>query len=115
MASYHVLEVAADLDHVRVAFHVPVPAEANVAGRQLSEVVVEALAPASAVPYLSQAEKDEVAAGTVYEHVDSVAMSAHLTNPERIAVLDSRAAVLATQIPNQLRNRLMFWGFERTL
>lgn len=114
MASYHVLEVAASRDQIRVAFHFPVPAENNVAGRPLSGALVESRSPVSVVPYLSQGEKDAVAAGTVYEHVEMVAMSGHLTDQERIAVLDSRTAVLASRLLTQIRAQLAFWGYERT-
>jgi hypothetical protein len=115
MADYHVLHVSRDGDQVTVAFHIPVPAETNTAGRNLSDCLVEDQAPATEVPYLDAPGAAEVAAGTVYEHIITVAMSAHSTNPERIAALDAKATALQAAIPDRIRKVYSFWGYERTV
>jgi hypothetical protein len=112
MADFHVLGMSAKKDQVEVAFHVPVPAEQNAAGKQLRTAVVEHFAPASAVPYLSQAEKDDVAAGSVYEHVETVAFSGNASNAERLEIIETRASILQTKTLARLRARLAFWGYE---
>jgi hypothetical protein len=115
MADYHVLQVSADGDQVTVAFHVSVPDETNAASKTLSECLVEDQAPETEVPFLAQAEADAIAAGTVYEHIVTVAMSARCTNPERIAALDAKATALQAIIPDRIRKVYSFWGYERTV
>lgn len=115
MADFHVLEVSAAKDKARVAFHISVPAETNAAGKNLSTAVVECFSPATEVSYLAQAEKDAVAAGTIFEHIETVAFSGHATNAERLAIIETRAAILQTKVLENLRARLAFWGYEGTV
>jgi hypothetical protein len=115
MADYHVLGLSGDGDAVTVAFHVSVPAETNVAGKVLSEALIEDRSPKTSVPYLSVAAADEVSLGIVYEHVETVSMSGKSTNQERIAILDARATELQTAVLARLRKLYAFWGYERTV
>jgi hypothetical protein len=115
MADFHVLDMSVKKDKARVAFHVSVPVETNAAGKALSDAVVECFSPASEVEYLTQPEKDAVAAGTTYEHVEYVAFSGNATNGERLAIIQTQAAILQTKILERLRARLAFWGYEGTV
>lgn len=115
MADYHILHVSQDGDHVTVAFHVAVPVETNNASKALSECLVEDQAPATEVSFLAAGEASDIAAGTVYEHIISVAMSAHSTVPERVAILDAKATALQAEIPERIRKVYSFWGYERTV
>lgn len=113
MSDYHVLDINTAGDRARVAFHFAVPNETNAANVQLSTALVQYLAPSTDVPFLAQPESDAIAAGTVYEHVETVQFDANANNAAKRAVLDNRWSALNSKIPDQLRTRLKFWGTER--
>jgi hypothetical protein len=115
MADFHALRTSDAGDSVTVAFHVPVPAETNQAGKSLSSCVVEDLAPVSDCDWLLQAELDEVATGTVYEHVEVVQMSGKVSNGQRLAVVQARAAELVPEIQDRIRSRYRFWGYNGSI
>ncbi len=115
MADFHILRSSKSGDSVQVAFHVDVPAENNSAGKLLSECIVEDMAPTSECDWLSQAELDEVTAGTVFEYLENVKMSGHLTNVQRLAIVQARAAVLIPQTITRIQARYRFWGYDGSI
>jgi hypothetical protein len=111
MADFHVLKSSRAGDALEVAFHVPISGN-NDASKPFAECIVEDRVPESECPWLSQAELDEITAGTVYEHIENVPMSGKITNAQRVAIVEAKAAELIPEIQARLSSRYRFWGYE---
>ena len=117
MSNYHVLEInERKKDRARVAFHFAVPAEQNVATKDLSDCYAEHEGPlTSVVPDLGTTDATELAAivaGTVIERVETVQYDANAANAAKLAVVEARWTTLNGQIADIVRERYKFWGYN---
>ena len=114
MADYHVL--ASDERHITCAFHFPVPASNNVAGKAWSTCIVEAAGGAitSAIPtgHLGVGEAAALAAGTLYEEIVAVPYNDGLSNAAKQALVEAMYSARAVTIAAELARRFRFWGFS---
>ena len=124
MSNYHVLETAVKDCWSQVVFHIAVPNENNDAAVNLQEAMKQAMAaeraktgdPVSRVPWLENdfpAEHTQIENGEIYEHFVTVEYSANLTMLQKRNIMDARYTTFASAIPNKIRSRLRFWGFDR--
>ena len=117
MANWHALEGSDDGNSFRIAFHIAIPAGNNrvsvsyrtaliASGIGGTTILVEGVGPGQ----IATAEKAQIAAGEVYEHIENV-----VTNPgETAAALQARITAmhtaLATSVRDRLQRRLTYFG-----
>jgi hypothetical protein len=121
MSKYHVL-LCSDKDHeIKVAFHIPIPATNNDSSVSFRTALKQYLGtPTSQVPWLAASYAEEVASignGEVYEHVESVPVTATISVAQKVAVLDARYAYHVNlsepgSVINQIRQTLKYWGYN---
>lgn len=121
--NYHVLETTEKGHSSDVVFHIAVPDENNGVGVNLrvalAQKLVKDLAGAafvSAVPWLptgTGSESEQIENGLVYEHQEAVKYNANLGVVAKRTIIDNRYTVLASVIPDRIRERLRFWGLDR--
>lgn len=119
MSNYHILQQDDGHNVVSVAFHIPVPAETNGAGKNLKDCIKQHLGPSSSVPWLQAGNPTEYAQvenGEVYEHVESIQFSnAHETVANKRAQLDAKWTSLNGADPDKIRTRYQWWGTDRNV
>lgn len=123
MSNYHVLETNESDCQSRIAFHISVPDENNGIGvnlRTALKQMLDGLNPTerviSQVSWLETDFATEYTAiqnGEIYEHIVVVRYSANLTLLQKRNKMDNRYTALASAIPDRIRSKLMFWGFNR--
>jgi len=115
MANYHVLGGLDDGRTYRIAFHVPVPDEANRAGVNLRTCVVQDPARdlTSDVPWITAGEQTQLDAGEIVEIIRSYERKAGATVLEDRNALDALYTAGVPKIQDQLRQEYQYWGFDR--
>ena len=121
MSNYHVLNVSKKKDEAYVAFHITVPDENNavpinlrVALKQMLDRDPERVI--SDVPWLQANFPTEYTAienCEIYEHFRKIKFDPNLTVVQKRNILDQKYNGFATTIPDELRERLKFWGMNR--
>lgn len=119
MANYHILTCAELKDRVDVVFHIAVPDENNEAGTvNLRTALSQSRQAGSLVPWLEStdpAEYQQIQAGQIYEHQETVEFNAKVTTVQKRAIIDSRYGQLASRIPDKIRSVFCFWGLDRNV
>jgi len=114
MSNYHVLDTGLRNNWSKVAFHIPIPDETNVANYNLRTALSEYKSGyESEVPYIDSAEQDQITAGEIYEHIESVTFTIAMPNVDRISMLDAMYTALETDMLNKIRLKLKFWGYSK--
>lgn len=126
MSNYHALQSEpGEQGWTRVAFHIPIPDEANFAGVNLKQAVKERQAidakkimrfQYSQVPWLGEKfsqELEDIQNGLIVERVEKVAIDPKLPSNKKQAAIDARYNQLKGMIIAQMRDRFEFWGFDR--
>lgn len=120
MADYHIQTQTEDQKTAKVIFHFPTPNGNNDASiswqnawlRSNNGVVTTVLADA----YIDPAEKTNIEAGSVIEHVDVVRFSSlNLTNAERRTEIENKYNTVKSEYYARLQVELTFIGFEGTV
>lgn len=115
MSDYHILQQDKDQKGYTVAYHFPVPAGNNSAGKPWSTCVAEYKSTGgqsltSQVPGLSQAEQNQVTAGTINEIVQFFRFSSiGLTPAQKKAEIDAAWAGIKTEKESELSVVLENW------
>lgn len=121
MARAHVLTRSGG--KCRVVFHITVPATGNNdAGTQWRTALVNSkIIAASALPAgngsggtISTAEQTELTNGASYEVVRDVEIPGGMSAAQANAFLDALHGELTTEIQEELRQRLLLFGYTRT-
>lgn len=118
MSDYHVMESEKN-DRVKVAFHIVVPDELNIAGCNLRTAVSEWMSTQESVtkvPWLQSdfsTEYQDLVNGVKYEWSIEVVYSANLNDVGIRDVLDAKYSALAITIPNIIRRRFRRWKYNR--
>ncbi len=117
MADYHILDCSHRKDEVRVAYHIPVPAETNMAEKTLASCLTETegFTGASAVPGLEPTEAAQIAGGEVCEHVFTVKFSANLTDNQKRLEVEMVYSDLLAVVQSRIREKFRFWGFSGSI
>ena len=117
MSKFHVMQCSAKDHELTAAFHFPIANINNDVDYSLRTAIVEYLSPETAVPWLEDPEKAQIAAGEVLEIVKTFGVNANLSNNEKVAFLqglwdhhnnlnNSDSYLLL------LKNRLKYWGYN---
>ena len=102
-----------------VAIHVNTPAGNNLAGVPWSTAIVNSgrnhteMTIGTGSGQISQAEVDQITAGTLIEAVLMWGDDPAWTNPQRLADLDLRATQLAAETVARIQQELKYFGFTR--
>lgn len=119
MAKIHVLRRSGHHTFT-VAVHVAVPNGNNAAGTAWSDAIKNSgratsiMEVGNGAGQITQAEMDQITAGTVVEGVFQWGDNSAWTNPQRLADLDLRADQLASELLARLADELQYFGFTRT-
>lgn len=111
MSNYHILDAHEKGHKVRVVFHIAIPNEDNAAGVN-KRIALTQYKPftESAYAATSQAEKDQLIAGELYEHVETVKFDGEMTNIQKLQAVANRYTDLSIAMPTKLGKVLKFWG-----
>ena len=125
MSNYHVRNISANGRNASVIFHVPVPAENNSASVSLRTALSQHIKPRNAdgtfgtfqsqMQGVLSAELTKLRAGQLFEHVETVKFLAADSDAQKQTKLDNRYTALATNVLNQVRAKLKFWGLNRDI
>jgi len=117
MSDYHILKAADDGNSVQVAFHISIPVETNLAGKNISTCIFEDTGydKTSQIPGLSSVEQDKLTAGTLVEHVMNCRIHKAYTNAVKRAGLDAKYTFMIPVIQGNFRQRYWGWGFSRDI
>lgn len=117
MSNYHVLDASNDGGSIRVAFHVPVPVQNNVAGRTLISCITEdsGYDKTSKVPNITTAEQDALTSGTLIEKIINFRTNKGVPNATKQARLDARYLSAVAEVQEDIIQRYWASGFERTI
>ena len=119
MSKIHVLAGAGGNNVYNVVVHSPVPAGNNQAGILWSTAIINSgrnvtsMAIGTGPGQITQAEADQVAAGTVMEGQFMWGDNPAWTNAERMADLDNRASQMVTELGAQFQSDLRYYGATR--
>lgn len=120
MSNYHILTGRDDGNAFTVAFHLAVPNVANRAGVNVRAALVNSgiggvtiMAEGNGPGQIAPAEKVQIQAGELFEHVEQFA-----TNPGENATqlrtrVDARYVELVAALPGKLVAQLSYFGFTR--
>ena len=118
MANYHVLQTTKK-DRAQVAFHIAVPDENNAVAVNLQDAVSQYVSGKDTFSQVTWLEADfaseyaQLQNGEVYEYSIMVQYDANLSNAAKLTVMDAKCTSLVTQIQNEIRDKLEFWGLNR--
>ena len=117
MSDYHIVD--GDLEGegtaYTVVFHVPVPNENNAISVNLRTALAQdtEVSKASKVPWLSQAHKDSLTNGEVFEVILAYRRDPNNTLGQDQAAIDVLFTNKSSAVQNKLRDRYRFWGHDR--
>lgn len=118
MAKIHVLELSGNNVYT-VVVHATTPAGNNGAGTAWSVAVANSgrnttiMAVGNGAGQITQAEANQIAAGTIIEGVMQWGDDPAWTNAQRIADLDLQANQLVTELLARYQEELKYFGFTR--
>ena len=116
MASFHVLHLNQKGDQAQVLFHLSVPDQNNAVGVNYRTALSQWRPQTAQYPaLLDQTEIDAIAAGSVYEHSETVHFSADATNTQKWTAIRDRYNELNTEIKNAVLAQIEFWGYEEVI
>lgn len=118
MSNYHVKSISPNGRNADVIFHIPIPVESNSAGVALRTAVLQYIDSAnfiSKIPWIDPSETTQLTNGEIYEHSETVKFLAADSNAQKQTKIDSRYTALSTNILNQVREILKFWGLDRNV
>jgi hypothetical protein len=119
MSDYHIVHVDEKQNRARVAFHFAVPSTTVTSGKTLSDCIIQEYThldndvtdvPAHSTEHAT--ENGQLVAGTVYEYIENVEFNAHANNATKLAAIASRWSTLNGIVPDRLRDRYKFWGYN---
>lgn len=113
--NYHVLDASNDGGNIRVAFHIHVPGQNNIAARTLISCIVEDINfdKISKVPNITTAEQTELTAGTLVEKIVSFRTNKGIPNATKQARLDALYLDTVVDVQEDIIRRYWAWGFKR--
>jgi hypothetical protein len=124
MANVHVLTTNPG-GTLQVAFHVDTPAGTNAVGMPWSTAVLKSgyskgttvIATvgdgSSGSGTITQAEKDQIAAGTRVEVVTSIPWAEGMTGAQKVAAIDAALATVQIDVPNEIQRQHRDYGRTR--
>jgi hypothetical protein len=121
--NYHILQIAVKPDNksdsATVIFHISVPAINNdvsysyrTAIREFKEFTSETGVITSRLPYIQQAELDQLKTGELIEEVVSVEYNADLSNAQKLNIIEAEYTARKDALLTKAQNALRFWGKE---
>lgn len=127
MSNWHVKTTSKDGRRASVVFHIPVPVGSNDASPAKSwrDAIAEQIKPQntdgsfgtwfSQLQGIDAGELGQIQAGELFEKVDNVAFQANDSDLEKRDKIDTKFTELSTEIINEKKAELKFWGFARDL
>jgi len=117
MSNYHVMEASNDGGSIRVAFHIPVPVENNIAGKALSACIVadDNFDKMSKVPGMKASEQNKMTAGTLVEKIINFRTNKGVPNATKQARLDARYLSTVAEVQEGIRQRYWAYGFAHNV
>lgn len=119
MSDYHILELSESEKSIKVAFHFDTPVGNNIAGKSFADCLKEYKPfTESQVPNLLSSfptENTALAAGTKYEHVDTLVLdsiSITDTNANKEAWIQAKWNTANTKFQTRIQKVLKWWGFN---
>jgi hypothetical protein len=103
-----------------IIYHIPIPNVNNAAGVSYRTALVQAglnttvMAEGSGAGLVSTAEKNSIAAGAIYEHVETVYSRPAETAAQLKARIDQRFTDLTAEIQAKFAKQFTYWGYEAT-
>jgi hypothetical protein len=114
--NYHVKAISPDGRKAQVVFHIFIPIENNSAGVALRTAVSQYIGTfVSQVSWILQSEIDQIEAGELYEHSETVGFLAADTNAQKQTKIDDRYTALSASILGKVKEILKFWGKDRNV
>lgn len=120
--NYHVLTGREDGNSYSVVFHIPIPNTNNrVAVNYRTALVNSGIGGTTVLPegngagQITSAEKAQVVAGELYEHVEQFDTNPGETANQIRDRIDARYTALVTAIQSRLAGRLAYFGFTRNV
>lgn len=120
MAKIHVLRGSSAGDAYTVVVHIATPVGNNSAGVPWIDAIkntgknVSVMTVGTGAGQITQAELDQIIAGTLIEGTFRWGDNQTFTNPQRLSNLDANATRLTNELLAALSNELKFFGFTRT-
>ena len=102
---------------MRVVAHIPVPDVTNDVGVNYRTALIQMLGgeQISSVPFITQAEQDDLNAGALYEYGATFHTHPGEALPDKRARLDALWEQARVEIQAQLAYRLSYWGYSRNV
>lgn len=115
MSNYHALEASKTGDSIRVAFHIAVPNETNALGYNIRTALSEdtGIEKTSLVPWIDSAEQTQLTNGELYEHIYSFKTHKDISNIVKRDRMDAKYTSLIATVQEALRQRYLYWRFNR--
>lgn len=115
MSSYHVLSGSDDGNAYTIVMHIAIPNTNNRIGTNHRAALIAMLGGTqiSRVPGLAGAGQTELTAGSLYEHIETIATNPGENSGQYQTRVDAIYSARVTQIQTQLQNKLAYWGHSR--
>lgn len=120
MAKIHVLEGSATTHQFTIVVHAPAPVGINAAGVAWATAIANSghntsiLPVGNAAGQITQAELNQIQAGSVIEVVSTYWDDVTLTQAQRLAALDALATRTANDLVQRYQDQLQYFGLTRT-
>lgn len=108
--NYHILNVNDKASEARIAFHIAVPNETNIAGVNLQTAMKQFMPQTTQIPWDIGTESADITNGAIFEIVETIGFNAHFTDAEKLAVIKNRWTDFNNTVPDIIRTRLRYWG-----